>query len=924
VRAEVLGLVRPGASADRSRQLSRRFLFYAIASLSGASALIFENLWFRSSALALGSGAWSSALVLSAFMAGIALGNWLAMRLDARVRRPLRAYAAVELAIGLTGVAALVVLDTLTGLLDPAFRHLDAAWAINVVRVCSAFLVLVIPSAGMGATLPLLMRALAAEPGQFGRWLGTIYGANTAGAVLGVLGCELILLPAVGVYGAGLTAMTLNAAAGFVALRLERRAVPGTKATRKAQANRPLRAVWGLLVASFCSGALFLGFEAVFFRFQLLFFTSLGSTFSVMLAVALAGIAVGGAAAGQWLDRQAQSWLPIASFAAGLALLLSYRAFPAALEPVVRWPPVEGALLTTLVLAFPVACLSGAMFTLLGQAVHAAGYSEANATARLTIANTIGGAAGSVLTGFSLIGAIGLEACFRALILGYIGVGVWLAVVVGRAAPRRAGSLAAGAAVLLMSVALFPAGVMRDVYQRLPIDTLTAAGERRVAFREGQLETLQFLQADLLGEPEYYRMVVNNHSMSASEVRSRRYMRLLAYMPGILHPGPRKAALLGLGLGVTAKGLTDDDRLEVIDVVDISRDIPAMLPTVYPAPGESPLDDPRVRLHIEDGRFFLQTSRSGYDVITGEPPPPHFAGVAGLYSQEFFELVRQRLNPGGIVSYWLPVHDLKVAEAQAITRAFLDVFPDASLWSGAGFDWILIATKPPVRTVTTAQMGRWWTRAPSADRLREIGVDDPETLGALFLADGARLRGWATGAPALTDNFPKRISLASPRDEEDTRAFLAILNTPGAVVNFASSPSIGALWPNDLRARTGAAAFERQSRLNTILSLPTMTVQDVQALLGDGRPDPLLVKALFWRHAFDFDRARTLLARNPQLVGDDVAEYRAELDMMEGRFKEAADRLARVGAHRAPRVRTIRMFCLLRAGQQPSGEAGQR
>ena len=172
--------------------------------------------------------------------------------------------------------------------------------------------------------------------------------------------------------------------------------------------------------------------------------------------------------------------------------------------------------------------------------------------------------------------------CFRVLILGYIGVGIWLAVGAG----RRSRSLVAGAVALAMSLAFFPAGMMRDVYQRFPIDKLAAADERRVAFREGQLETVQYLRADVLGQPEYYRLVVNNHSMSASEVRSRRYMRLLAYLPGILHPAPRTAALLGLGLGVTAKGLTDDARLEAIDVVDISRDISAMLPTVCAGPGE--------------------------------------------------------------------------------------------------------------------------------------------------------------------------------------------------------------------------------------------------------------------------------------------------------------------------------------------------
>ena len=901
--------------------MSRSSVYIAIALLSGCSALTFENLWFRSAALTLGSGAWSSALVLAAFMAGLALGNALAMRFDARLRRPLRAYALVELAIGLTGLAALALLARVTGLLAPVFGSLDTLWAINLVRVSSAFLLLVVPSASMGATLPLLMRALASEPGLFGRWLGTIYGANTAGAVLGVLGSELVLVPAVGLYGTALAAASLNVIAGVLALRLEQRrtsTAPNAK-KRKTPAARAVRPVRALLAAAFCCGAVFLGFEAVFFRFQLLFFTSLSTTFAVMLAVVLAGIALGGAAAGQFLarDRNGESWLPAVSFAAALTLVLCYRWFPATIEPAVRMSALAGALVTTLALAFPVALLSGVMFTLIGHAVHAAGHSETRATALLTIANTIGGAIGSVLTGFYLIAALGLEACFRVLILGYIATGACLVIAVGQTAPARTRALAAGAVVLVMSLALFPGDVMRNVYQRFPIYTLTRMGERRVAFREGQLETLQVLESDVLGHPDYYRLVVNNHSMAASEVRSRRYMRLLAYLPGILHPAPRKAALLGLGLGVTAKGLTDDRRLDSIDVVDISRDIPAMLTTVYPARGESPLQDPRVRLHVEDGRFFLQTATAGYDIITGEPPPPHFAGVAGLYSREFFELVRQRLNPGGIVTYWLPVHDLKVAEARAITRAFLDVFPDASLWAGAGFDWILMAAKPPVQGITSEQVGMWWHRAPSADRLREIGVDDPETLGALFLADGARLRGWAALAQPSTDSFPRRISLASPRDQEDTAAFLAILNTPGAVSDFASSPSVGALWPSDLRARTGAAAFERQSRFNTILSLPTMTVRDVQAFLGDGPPDPLLVKGLFWRHAFDVDRAGALLDANPQLTGDDVAEYRAATEMMAGHFTEAADWLARVSADRAPRVSTIRMFCLSRADRPP-------
>src|SRR4030095_16398293 len=222
-----------------------------------------------------------------------------------------------------------------------------------------------------------------------------------------------------------------------------------------------------LLLAGCFTGVLFLSFESMFFRFQLLFFTSLSTTFAVMLAVALAGIAVGGGAAGHFFtrDRYSPSWLPTLSSGTGLALLLSYRWFPAVLASAAQSSPVTGAVLTSMALAFPVALLSGAMFTLLGQAIHAAGLSEANATARLTIANTIGGAAGSLLTGFYLIGTVGLEMCFRALIFGYIAVGIWLAT----RSRRPARSLVGGGGALVMSLALFPGGAMRDVYQRFPI-----------------------------------------------------------------------------------------------------------------------------------------------------------------------------------------------------------------------------------------------------------------------------------------------------------------------------------------------------------------------------------------------------------------------------------------------------------------------
>jgi spermidine synthase len=294
------------------------------------------------------------------------------------------------------------------------------------------------------------------------------------------------------------------------------------------------------------------------------------------------------------------------------------------------------------------------------------------------------------VSGAVLIPRIGLERSFLVIAIGY-GVAALL-LVAGRSrgvgAGRRRPLWLAGAA-FGAGVAFFPAGRMEAVYLQFPINRLSHDGERRVASREGRLETLQYLRADSFGRPAYYRLVTNNHSMAATDPRNRRYMRLFAHLPSILHPAPESAVLLGLGLGVTATALTEDARLRSIEIVDISPDVPAMLPVVYPDPETNPLRDLRVRLHVEDGRFFLATTPHRYDVITAEPPPPHYAGVANLYSREFFRGLADRLNPGGIATYWLPVHDLKADEARAVVRAFLDVFPDASLWTGAGLNFDL-------------------------------------------------------------------------------------------------------------------------------------------------------------------------------------------------------------------------------------------
>src|SRR5262249_1217533 len=157
-----------------------------------------------------------------------------------------------------------------------------------------------------------------------------------------------------------------------------------------------------------------------------------------------------------------------------------------------------------------------------------------------------------------------------------------------------------------------------------------------------------------LDEPVYNRLVTNGFSMSGTAVPGMRYMRYFVYWPMVLHRGPiRRALVVCYGVGVTARAALDLPAAESIHIAEISRDVGAMSDTIYPP--NPPLGDPRVRLHIDDGRQFLETTATRFDLITGEPPPPRTPGAVNIYSREFFQLVHDRLADGGIATYWLPV-----------------------------------------------------------------------------------------------------------------------------------------------------------------------------------------------------------------------------------------------------------------------------
>jgi spermidine synthase len=893
----------------------------ALFFFSGAAALCFETLWFHQAGLAFGNSVVATSVVLASFMAGMALGNGLAAPRASRLRSPLRAYAALELAIGASGLALVVWLPDLAPALAELLRPLtDSPAALSAARALAGFALLAAPAAAMGATLPVLIAALRAGDPSFGGALGRLYGWNTLGAVVGALAGELALVAWLGVRGTGALAAATHGLVALAALALARDEAPRAQVAPAARAPRtPARAAIARILAATClAGALLLALEVVWFRFLRLFVHSGSLAFAFMLAVVLTGIGVGGIAAGAWLRRRPDAWraAPALAFAAGAATAAGYAGFGVARAPVsgiASASPVFVAWLAA-ALCLPVAALSGALFPLLGAALERHVGDAPRATGWLALANTLGSAAGPLLAGYLLLPALGIERSLALLAAGYAPLAA-LAAGAGAWRPALVPALACGLALLL-----FPFGAMRQRYLRVPVARWHAQSEHAVvAVREGRSETDVYIERRLDGEHLATFLMTDGVSMSSTAVFARRYMKLFAWWPLALHPEPRRALLISYGVGSTARALVDAPWLEQIDVVDTSREVLELSDLLYRDPDEHPLRDPRVRVHVEDGRHFVRASEERYDIITGEPPPPKNAGVVDLYTREHFASLRERLADGGIVTWWLPVHNLLESDALAIVRAFCDVFDDCSLWAGHDLDWVLVGSRGLRAPADEATFARLWRNPRSAAELRRTGFERPEQLGATFLADAEWLRARTADSAPLTDDRPKRLS---SRLQADARAtFGPWLDVAATRTHFRDSAWVRGLWPPALRERT-LAYFEPEGFIREAARAEPLAMRErlagVDELIGRG-----LGTAAAWRLGVTDDIARA--AQAAVAHGRPRDPHRRTLGIValtSGESVRAARELAaaRPSAAGDPFLPVLEAFARCRAGEGLRGE----
>ena len=746
-------------------------MIYLLFFLSGISGLVYQVVWVRVFGNVFGNTIYSASIVVAVFMLGLGVGSYLvgawADRRYATVPDTLlHAYGSFELAIAAMGLAIAVVLPHLgavSALVSSYVREPSGWYALSIGsyfgRAGIAIALLTPITLLMGGTLTLLIRHLVRSDLEIGGWrIAVLYGINTAGAALGAVVTDFVLVPAVGLWGTQMVAVFFNVIAGVGAwyfaraqvLRGKVRLKPDTTTVKRSRqkaakgvrsvrlpasaegsgearrsadarrrqpdfvsARRPddesaiqttggTRAVVLTSVALAMTGLAALGMEILWFRHFNILLGGFRAVFSLLLTLILLGIGIGSFVGGMVFRRTGRpaEWLMIAQ---GLFVASTFFGFAAAdvnvinndptggslspLDPLREAPPAVGALAELWFNAKPMlvevaipALLMGFSFPLANAIIQHAERSVGRRAGILYLANTAGAVLGSLAAGFVLLPMLGLQSSTTIL----------MSVAVLAVVPLY---FAARTPVRTFGVSLLIAGVAFGLWLQLPADHVTmralgrtANDQKRLVVSDGLTELIAVAEAPGKGRTLY----TNGHAMSSTLPLSQRYMRALAHIPLLSMDRPETVLVIGFGVGNTTHAATLHPSVRRVELADLSRDI-LMHATYFADANKGVLSDPKVVVHINDGRQHLQMQPAGsYDLIVLEPPPIAYAGVSALYSREFYALARTRLRQNGYVSQWLPAYQVPSETALAMVRAFVDVFPQSVLLSGAESDLLLL------------------------------------------------------------------------------------------------------------------------------------------------------------------------------------------------------------------------------------------
>ena len=748
---------------------------------SGCAALIYEIVWFQMLELFVGSSSVSIGVLLGTFMGGMCLGSFLLPRYISTKHHPLKVYAVLEIAIGVIGLLLIVVL--------PLVGHVYTAWggygiSGYLLRGLVASICLLPPTLAMGATLPAVARWVQTTPSGVS-WLGFFYAGNIAGAVMGTLLAGFYLLRVFDMNTATYVAAAINFAVGGLGLlvaantpALADRTVPDSDSDPMMTAPKVTGDRALVYVAIALSGFCALAAQVIWTRVLSMLFGASTYTFSLILAVFLIGLGIGsslGSIIAKTVERPrvALGWCQLLNVGA-----MAWSAYML-MQSLPYWP-INTSITTSiwynfqldLVRAFwavlPGPILWGASFPLALAAVVRRGEDPGRLVGGVYAANTVGAIFGSVLASLVLVYWFGSQRAQQVLMIvsGMSG----LLLLAPAELSSSAGAASTGVArrrplgwvaPVLLIVAL---GVAAFLIRTVPtIPGILVAYGRYAATWMGQQGDIFYVGEGLSSSVAVSRFgeVMNYHNagkvQASSQPQDMRLQRMLGHFTTLVPKAPKKVLVIGCGAGATAGAVSIDDKVETLIIAEIEPLVPRVVSEHFGEHNFHVVRNPKTQVVIDDARHFLLTTDERFDAITSDPLDPWVKGAATLYTREFFELAKSKLNPGGTVTLFVQLYESTPEAVKSEIGTFFEVFPNGVIWGnthqGRGYDTVLMGTVEPPHF----NIDEWEARLNSPqyaavkESLREISIYSAIDLFANYAGRASDMKAYLADAQINRD-----------------------------------------------------------------------------------------------------------------------------------------------------------------------------
>lgn len=898
-----------------------RFLPFLLLFFSGMASLSYQMIWMREFRLVFGASTASTAAVSALFMAGLGLGGWLLGPKADKHPRPLRLYGLLELGIAiLAGLSPFILQVARIIYLKSGGMMVLGMGGATMARLLLAAMVMGLPAFLMGGTLPAAAKAVTSAGDTKRLNLGVLYGINTLGALTGVFLTTFVVLEALGARDTLTLAVVMNIIVAVIAIgvalpRSEEMVADSPKPDAKTQVKAARLSVPMVLFSAALVGFVFFLMELVWYRMLAPVLGGSIYTFGLILATALAGIGLGGALHPVlFKDREPNAWhLAVTCLLEGLAIMVPFAVGD--LVPVVAtqlrslsslgFTGLAGSwLVITFFVVFPAAVISGVQFPLLISLLGKGTENIGRQTGLAYACNTGGAILGSLAGGFGLMPKLTAPGCWMlsGLLLAILGVVIVVSITFGKDRPpahRQRSYLPVGltAVILAGMLACFLAAGPSAVWRHTPVGAgrilnLQSMDDIRYwmsSVRNGIIWEADGVESSVaIGSENGYTFIVNGKA-DGNVIYDRGTQIMVGTIGALLHPNPQSSLVVGLGTGCTAGWLSEVPTMEQVDVVELESAILHMAELSALANHDvvaKHKSGDGVRIIINDAREVLNTIPSSYDLIVSEPSNPYRAGIASLFTREFYQEVANRLNKGGLFLSWCQAYEIETESVLTILATLKAVFPYVECWTTQyGSDLLFVSSMEPIRPEVTALESKLQSYPFKEAVFYSWGVDKIEGFVSHHLASSM-----------MVNELAGIVNIANINTDDLTPVEYAYANSVGRTTSFsmselldvsqADNQSIPAWFRDRLdpsKQRLNLIASQMSYLGEAAKSVPGAADQAVTARLlalmawTNGNVNPML-ELLNAGAVLDLPLEKLALAESLATIGDERAlDFLAEL-----------------------------------------------